>query len=315
MLSSRKPLLVCLVASGALLFLGTLALGACNKDQAAAARTSRRGEVCRITSDCAEGLACAPIAVDPNNITYAGGVGVCVTGNFHIRPTAKECAVVDCEKTIDCCDDLTNACPRLRDRCNARGDAGTGSQECIQYNAQCGCETGAIVCEVGKCVSHCKLDEECSNKGLKRCSGGNCVQCTTDPDCGPGGKQCVTGVCQLPCANDGDCSGFDRCLFGRCITSGCQADRECVAVTRNVDARCGTDGKCIVPCETDLECGNPTDYKFFSCIEKQCTYVGCESEKDCRYFFLGTSDASFGPKRHVVCRDKGIIGDVKKPAR
>ncbi len=307
---SRKPLLVCLLASGALL---AGALGACNRDDPAATRASRRGEACRVTNDCAEGLSCAPIVA-------GGGGGLCVTGNFHVRPTAKECAIVECTQPSDCCDEQLNAgCAVLRDTCIGK-DAGPGSPACVAYNAQCGCDTGTIVCELGKCIGRCKLDADCSSAsvgGQKRCSGGNCVQCATDLDCGLNtGKQCVSGACQTPCSNDGDCAGFDRCLFGRCIASGCQADRECVAVTRNVDARCGTNGKCIVPCESDLECGNPTDYTFFSCVEKECTYVGCESDKDCRFFYFGAvPDAGFGLKRHAICRDKGIIGDVKKPGQ
>lgn len=308
MVSSRKPLLVCLLILGPIGSLVAVALSACGVDETATARTSRRGEACRVTSDCSDGLACAPIP--------GGAGGLCVTGSFNVRPTAKDCAIVECSKASDCCDDsLTTGCAQLREQCLGR-DAGPTSMACIQYRQQCGCDNGTIDCEVGSCVSRCSVDKECTESGSgRRCSGGKCVQCTNDLDCG-GGRQCVNGGCQAACTNDGDCAGFDRCLGGRCITSGCQADRECVATTRNVDARCGTDGKCIVPCETDLECGNPTSYSFFSCIEKECTYVGCESDKDCRLFLFGPSDASvLGPKQHAVCRDRGVIGDVTKPAQ
>ena len=138
------------------------------------------------------------------------------------------------------------------------------------------------------------------------------------PDEGEGtvGLECLSGTCQAPCQTDGDCAGFNRCLAGKCIESGCQTDRECVAATRNVEATCGTDGKCIVPCQTDLECGNPKSYSFFSCIQNQCLYTGCQSDKDCRLLLTGASDAGTLPaKQHVVCRDKVAPGNVTRPAQ
>jgi hypothetical protein len=295
--------LLCAVA-----LVSVIAQSGCGQDSPAAARTSRRGEVCQVANDCSEGLFCAPMP--------GSNAGVCVTGSFKVAKTAKQCAIVECAGASDCCDEaLAAGCAQLRSLCEA--DAGTGSaQACQQYAAQCGCESGRVDCEAGKCISRCNSDEDCSSTDSgRRCAGGKCVQCSLDTDC-TNGRQCVTGQCQAPCTNDGSCSGFDRCLAGRCIASGCQTDRECVAATRNVDARCGTDGKCIVPCETDLECGSPTSYSFFSCIEKQCTYVGCESDKDCRLFYTGPSDASTLPgKQYAVCRDTGLLGDVVKPAQ
>lgn len=287
------------------LMLTVLAQGACSED-AATARASRRGETCRVTNDCAEGLACLPVP---------GGLGgTCVNGEFRIAPTAKECAVVECTTGPDCCDGATTAnCARLRADC--LNDAGADPRaSCEAYVAQCGCETGRIDCVRGKCTSHCEADRDCSTVGAgRRCSGGNCVQCALDGDCLPG-SQCINGKCTPPCNGDGDCAGFGRCVSGRCVASGCQTDRECVASTRVVDARCGTDGKCIVPCETDLECGTPTGYSFFSCIDRRCTYVGCESDKDCRLFLTSGPDASaLSSKQHAVCREPGL-GDVVKPA-
>jgi hypothetical protein len=295
------------VALVALLVLGAAGAAAsgCGKSDSATTRASHRGEACQVTNDCLEGLACAPL---PN------GGGFCVTGEFHVRVTAKDCAVVECASAADCCDDsLAAGCAQLRSLCYA--DAGvSSSQACSQYFSQCGCETGRVDCEVGRCVSKCTLDSDCTSAGAgRRCSGGKCVACATDGDC-PGGQQCATGVCHPGCSTDGDCTGFDRCVAAKCLASGCQADRECVALTRNVDARCGTDGKCIVPCETDLECSSPTSYNFYSCIDKECTYVGCESDKDCRLFYGGLTDAALGPKQHAVCRDRGLVGDVVRPA-
>ena len=71
-----------------------------------------------------------------------------------------------------------------------------------------------------------------------------------------------------------------------------------------------------MPCETDLECGSPTNFSFFACIDKQCTYVGCESDKDCRLFFTGPSDAGTLPAHQTaVCQDNGVLGSVVKPAQ
>ena len=306
-MSSRVVVASVALLAGAIVF---AAESGCGDDPAATVRTSRRGELCTVTNDCGEGLSCAPL---PGGF----GGGICVTGQFRVPVSAKECALVECTSAADCCDEaLVAGCAELRFLCLA--DAGTGSaQACLQYESQCGCASGKIDCELGKCVSHCITDGDCDFGGSgRRCAGGACVQCAVDADCASTGRQCVTGQCHSPCSSDGDCGGFDRCVASRCIASGCQSDRECVAGTRNVDARCGTDGKCVVPCETDLECGNPTSYSFFSCIEKQCTYVGCDSDKDCRLFYTGVSDASTLPaKQHVVCRDPGIVGTVVKPGQ
>lgn len=295
---------------GTLATLGTVALAAqsgCGDDEAATTRASRRGEACQVRSDCEEGLYCAPMP-------SGSGGGLCVTGDFRIAKTTKECALVECAIGADCCDGANNAlCAQLRSQCmNDAGPDPAGA--CASYAVQCGCASGRVDCEQGRCVSHCDVDRDCTGAG-RRCAGGKCVQCALDGDC-QAGLQCVTGQCRPPCSSDGNCSGFDRCVQSRCVPSGCQTDRECVAATRNVDARCGTNGKCIVPCETDLECGSPTSYSFFSCIDRQCTYVGCETDKDCLLLYIGPSDAaSLGPKQTAVCRESGLVGDVVKPAQ
>jgi hypothetical protein len=283
-----------------------VAASACTTD-AATMSASRRGEACRVSADCADGLSCAPVQ-------GGSGGGTCVTGRFRVAPTAKECALVECSSGADCCARTTPAaCDKLRADCV--NDAGLDPPAaCASFALQCGCDTGRVACRSGACVSVCQADRDCTSLGAgKRCAGGACVACAVNEDCAPG-LQCTTGACTPPCRGDGDCAGFDRCLDGRCVASGCQTDRECVAATRVVDARCGTDGACIVPCETDLECGSPTAYAFVSCIDKRCTYVGCASDKDCRLFFTGASDASaLPPTSHPVCRDPGL-GDVVKPA-
>jgi Cys-rich repeat protein len=269
-------------------------------------RTSLKGEACQVTNDCASGLACVPVP--------GGAGGICTVGTFRISQTARECALIDCTSAADCCDNPPTTCPNLKIQCDA--DSGSSSTfACNEFERLCKCDTAKVDCENSKCVQKCTGDLQCQSTGSgRKCAGGKCVACASDSDCSSG-QQCLNAKCQAPCQTDGDCAGFDRCLAGKCVASGCQTDRECVAATRNVEATCGTDGNCIVPCQTDLECGNPKAYSFFSCIQNQCIYTGCQSDKDCRLLFSGPSDAStIGPKQHVVCREKTTPGAVTKPA-
>lgn len=294
------------VVTAALIAGGVVSMtqGCGGSDDEEARRASQKGQACQVTNDCAEGLACLPIA--------GSATGICVVGEFRVSVTAKECAVIDCETPADCCPNPPSNCPLLEQQC-AQSDAGAASTACQTYIALCQCDTTRNDCQNNKCVTRCTTDSQCFGSSRSRCAGGVCVQCAGDNDCG-GDQQCLNGSCQAPCKSDGDCAGFNRCVAGRCIESGCQTDRECIAATKNVEATCGTDGKCIVPCQTDLECGNPTAYKFFSCIDKQCVYTGCSSDKDCRLFISGPSDASvIGTKQHVVCRDKQRPGVTTAP--
>jgi hypothetical protein len=114
------------------------------------------------------------------------------------------------------------------------------------------------------------------------------VQCSKDTDCG--GQKCnADGQCVAKCTSDSQCPGFNRCTDGACVKSGCQADRECIALTGNVEATCGTDGGCQLACASDIECGNPKAFKFLSCVAGNCTDVGCESDKDCQLRSTGVA--------------------------
>jgi hypothetical protein len=286
---------VAAAAVAALATLATLASAGCKSEDPA--KKSRRGESCQVSGDCGDGLACQPLP--------QGGGGTCVIASFGIAATGKECALVECTVTDDCCPNAPDDCNAILALCTE--DAGPPSTNaCQQYQAQCLCQAGRRSCEANTCVSHCATDDDCSSdpSGAFRCAGASCVQCTADTQC-QDGASCTNGRCRPPCDTDGDCPGFKRCLDHRCIDSGCQTDRECVAATSDVEAVCGTDGKCITPCETDLECGSPKNYKFFSCVGRQCVPVGCESDKDCRILLTGTSDDTTLPdKEHVVCREK-----------
>jgi len=249
-------------AFATLLFASLFALGACSKSSSDAPRTSRKGEACRTTSDCSDSLSCVPSQ-------GAGGGGICVTGEFKIATTAKECAIVQCASPADCCPAGATTCDASRYTCNAG------------------------VCKVVQCTSN----TQCFGGGT--CSNGQCTECTTNANCG-NGESCQDGICCPPCVSDSECPSFNRCTNGTCTESGCQSDRECIASTRNVEATCGSDGKCVVPCQTDLECGNPQDYRFYSCIAGQCTYVGCSDDKECE-LYLGSTGTGSG---RAVCRDK-----------
>ena len=70
-------------------------------------------------------------------------------------------------------------------------------------------------------------------------------------------------------------------VTGACTPTGCYTDRECIAYTGNVLAYCAA-SKCNVPCESDLECDNPFDFGYMACLEGVCTYIGCETDEECK---------------------------------
>lgn len=316
-------------ASGLLfggLFVSMGFVAACGDDepqQVAVARLARKGEACQTTNDCSPGLACIPqstVGSSSSGVVAVGGLGVCVVGVFNVAPTSKECAVIECTAPKDCCPDNAlskEACDNYKENCLLAD----GGFSCQQYDLYCNCKEEKYSCDNGECSTKCITDEQCEDTpgaGGSKCLGSKCVQCAADTDCKTEGEDkelCVNGKCQAECKGDGDCPGFKRCNAGRCLDGTCQTSRECIAATRNVEATCGTDGKCIVPCQTDLECGNPKGYTFFSCINNQCTYTGCESDKDCG-LMLGNRDEDDDVSRdHIVCREKTKPGPVTQPAR
>jgi hypothetical protein len=220
------------------------AIAACYSIDSKPVRASAKGEGCQSSDECESGLSCVP--------SGGGGLGVCALNKFNVAVTGKSCEFVQCRTTEDCC-------------ANVFGDA-----------ASC---TSRVQCSEDKCVTKCTQDIECGG-GAAKCTGGKCVQCTKDTDCG--NERCSDGQCQPKCTSDSQCPGFNRCTDGACVKSGCQADRECIAATGNVEATCGTDGGCQLACRSDIECGNPKSFKFFSCVDGNCTDVGCESDKDCQ---------------------------------
>ncbi len=258
-------------------------------------RKSSKGEVCQTTNDCADGLDCIPRA--------SGSGGLCVKGEFNVAPTAKTCAVIQCAQPVDCCPTTPAGidCTTLNSECQQFGPT---SSYCTEYKNYCACDGSKYACTSGSCQSVCQTATDCGG-GTFQCNAGKCVQCTSDAQC-TGGNVCSEhGACVPPCKSDTDCSAFNRCTGGHCsATGGCQTDRECIASTKNVTATCAKDGTCVVPCQSDLECGNPEEYRFYSCVQAQCIYVGCASDKECQ-LYLGSAGSSGGGKhQQIVCRDK-----------
>jgi len=97
------------------------------------------------------------------------------------------------------------------------------------------------------------------------------------------------------CTLDSECPSFNRCQSGQCVEGTCKSDRECVAATGSVEAKCNaTTQKCTVPCQTDLECGSSQDYNFYSCISNECVYTGCDSDKECELYFQRSGATTSG---------------------
>ena len=301
---TKKTILACGATLAVLGILTAGILGGCNSSDDEERRLSRKGEVCQTSNDCAGGLSCVPLPASSSLSSGAPSTGICVTGEFRIEQNSKECVTILCEQPLDCCPTPPSSCASLQLAC---ADGGS-TFACQQYDSLCKCDALKWDCLNNKCQSRCNLDTEC---GTNHCSAGKCVQCVDDSHCGPGQK-CVSGSCKAPCTADTQCPGFNRCRDGECVDEGCLTSRECVAWTRNVEAVCGTDKKCIVPCQTDLECGNPLDYRFYSCINHQCTYTGCLSDKECslRAQRAGTF-VDAGPSGNAVkylCQDRQTQG-------
>jgi hypothetical protein len=214
---------------------------------------SRRGESCQTRKDCEAGLACVN--------------QVCAVDHFAVPLSPKECAMVQCLQSSDCCPiAFSSTCQQLKAEC----DNGS-SVACDQFNSQCVCATE---CLAGECIQHCSPTEYCD--GGKRCNGATCVACLCDADCGFG-QTCRGGRCWESCGADLDCAPMHRCQDGACVESGCTADRECIAALKDVLAVC-REAVCAVTCNTDLECDSPTNFGFSACIDGLCKDLGCQSK-------------------------------------
>jgi hypothetical protein len=242
---------------------------ACGKE----ARLSGLSQTCAFSGDCQEGLLCVNQA--------------CVQNSYPISPTAKECVLVECSTTDDCCgpDDLgapADTCAEYKTAC----DADSTALACDYYDTYCVCNR---VCDAdnGQCVSKgCTTDAQCFG-GTCDTATGKCHQCDVDDDCN-GDQTCVDGACISGCKADEECELFETCTkeTGLCKRTGCTTDRECILYRGRADAVCKKSGtttgvpECDVPCKETAECG--TNHV---CDGGSCKYLGCETDPECVTYF------------------------------
>jgi hypothetical protein len=227
----------------------------------------------------------------------AGG-GVCVG---HCAVSAGEC-----RGNVDC---LANKC--IDGKCSldftmCQSDADCAANTCAGGNCTCDnpnysplspvcqdpdcAQTCFWACEDSRCVipTTCSSSDDCFGS-KPQCVEGTCVECSISSDCSFD-KICVSGSCETSCQNDTQCGLFEACQVGECTYVGCRSDRECtlipdvrsLALAPGVDPRllrCHTAdgvGRCIIPCQTDSQCG-PTEV----CSGGLCHYIGCDNNDEC----------------------------------
>jgi hypothetical protein len=145
-------------------------------------------------------------------------------------------------------------------------------------------------CEDSRCVipTSCGTSDDCFGS-KPQCVDGTCVECSISTDCSFD-KICVAGSCETSCQDDTQCGLFEACQVGECTYVGCRSNRECtlipdvrsLALAPGVDPRllrCHTAdgvGRCIIPCQTDAQCGRTE-----VCSGGLCQYIGCDSSDQC----------------------------------
>jgi len=263
----------------------------------------------------------------------ACGSGTCGTGRcsntFEVCTATSECA--------DTCDTVNGYCALSFDSCTTDADCGgtCNNRTCncnnplyAPSNPICSDEDCTDICELRcqdeRCVQDTSCDEDidCLIRGLQHCtSGGQCVECetaTADTDCDGDGEVCTDGECVVPCEKNEECPLFHQCQSGDCVETGCTSDRECILAFStggsSQDARLSkclpsdadpTINTCKVPCENDAAC--PRDFEV--CSAGYCTFIGCESNEDCRAF-LGIEEQMSTDSRPWIstaeCRDPAV---------
>jgi hypothetical protein len=232
--------------------------------------SSGRGESCRARNDCANGLACVNM--------------VCTLNDFEVSTTAMSCDLIECTADPECCPEPSSFCQTLEAQCRA-GDA----IACSDFDDNCVCNN---VCQENRCVFQCTDNFQCPS-GM--CVAGSCVECMTNDDCF-GDDICNAGACVTGCSSSRDCPYLHTCTAGQCVETGCTTDRECIALTDNPRSIC-REAVCTTPCSNDAEC-NGGEYRFQACIDSQCTYVGCETDEECRIYL----NIPIGSDFSAVCR-------------
>jgi hypothetical protein len=239
------------------------------------------GEDCQAPTDCAPELACVE--------------GTCIRAESALSPTGKACYAVECSADADCCASFVPSpnCASYEAEC------ATNPTACASYRLLCECNRG---CEDDRCVDTplgCESSEECVSFSAPFCVAGACRECAEHGDCPGEGSRCLAGRCEAPCVVDEQCPLFHACEIGECVEVGCQSDRECALYLNDDRARCA-EGACGVPCEADWQCSSePGQLALDVCVEGVCTFVGCETDAECRAY-LGLENELGGVE--AVCR-------------
>jgi hypothetical protein len=298
-----------------------------------AIRKGERGSSCNSSSDCEDGLSCIVTNDCPAGVACSNKS--CQPSNFEIMGTGKQCHIVDCATTADCCGDLPLKAPAKclgRERiCSQPTLPGCTTITCTS-DAQCG---------PGTCRGTCSLDGELCLT-LNDCQPNTCNTSENSNTCEVTGADCTdftctTNTCSSPycrCQNpdydptdpictDPDCEkicGF-VCENERCVVdTGCDVDDDCPASTPFCDQRvcvecltsddCDdeqcTNGRCGPECEVSTQCA-----KFEACMANECVYVGCQSDREC-VLSASNRDPAKDP-RLAKCRIENGIGTCVYP--
>ena len=291
----------------------------------------QRGESCEARNDCESGLACIN--------------RVCSKNDFDITVSAKQCDIIDCQTTTDCCGDRPTEAPA---RCSARPEV-CGQPTipgCFGGSCDSDAECGGGTCGEGQCSNTfltCTSDVGCADV----CLGGTCQQsglsCLDDTDC--------AGICDFrscdcdnpaydpfdPICDDPDCEDLCvlECEENRCVVDdSCESDVDCpfnrpiceaggcVECQSDVDCEAGEGevcmaGTCERPCQKNEECP-----LFHACTDGECVEAGCQSDRECVLAlsgFDGGEDARLSqclpsdtdPDRNVCkipCENDGACG-------
>lgn len=245
----------------------------------------------------------------------------------------------DCTAPADCSDTCIvtvngGTCAQSGNFCTTSADC---SGTCTSRN--CACDNALydpinVICDDPDCIdictlrcneercvrdTSCAMDSDCFINGLQHCTtGGQCVECeaaTEATDCTGEGEECRDNVCVVPCMKNEECPLFHQCQAGDCVPTGCSSDRECVlALSSGGSSQDARLSKCLpsdqdasinickIPCENDAAC--PNDFEV--CSAGFCTFIGCETNEDCRAF-LGIEDQMTSTSRPWIstaeCRE------------
>src|SRR6478609_2369336 len=215
-----------------------------------------------------------------------------------------------CRENADCaantCDPLTGLCKMTGGSCSSDLPCPTVDNTCSLAVQYCDCankkykpdsaicadedceDVCGLTCKEDRCVvdDSCGSDDDCPETA-HFCNAGVCGQCKTSTDCKD--EMCINGHCGPSCKTDTQCPTFEACQAGECVYVGCRTDRECVLQARTGAAAPSQDprlakchiakdiGTCVLPCDIDAQCA-PTEI----CHEGICTYIGCETDGECK---------------------------------